>query len=684
MVNITNMRLKKKSKKILALFCLSALLVSLLSTNLIEFTVQINEIDNQASIKDIFIPKMAWYNNSEAPISIDSSGAQDWTWARSQPWCSKGDGSWSDPYIIENVTIDSGSGFDDCIEIRNSHDAYFRIQNCTLFNGTSGATQAGIHLVNTSKGLLIDNDCSYNYYGIYLEGSNNNTIQGNLAHHSTLYGIWLNYIQSASSFKSYNNTLLDNRCYNNSLGIRLNDASDIIITGNTCYNNSNTGIYLDSNNFRAKIIGNDCYNNTFNGLSVHSGCFNTTVQGNNFYYNEKGIALSMAGLITIEGNNCSFNTYGIFLTGSDNNTIKENIVNNNKNTGITLAAEYILGVYYFSLNNDLLGNDCNYNGFAGISLERSGNTEITGNDCYFNSAGIYLQQDCLDNSILRNNCSFNGHIGIDVLDNSHRTTVIGNNCSYNNAHGMEVMNCNDFTIINNTMSHNGKTIVAYCGLSTDSSNNMNITGNVFNDNIYAGIELDGNNINASLNTCSGNNLGIYIKSGTANEVAWNTLIGNIDCIIDFGTGTNIHDNICGNRPSNFVMDSDAENPDNDGSFTLTWNPASGAVNYTVYEYSGYITAINSSLGLPLASEITDLTLPLTGYSNGTYYFIVVAHNDNGDTLSNCLIVTVGIVPEEPGDGVIPGYPLYLLLTFFIVVTLILIKKKREKLPKFLN
>lgn len=166
-----------------------------------------------------------------------------------------------------------------------------------------------------------------------------------------------------------------------------------------------------------------------------------------------------------------------------------------------------------------------------------------------------------------------------------------------------------------------------------------------------------------------------------NEVAWNALIGNLNCIIDLGTLTIIHDNICGNRPSNFLLESDAGNPDNDGSFTLTWG-ASGAVNYTVYEHSGYITVINSSLGLPLTSETTDLFLPITGYSNGTYYFIVVAHNDNGDTLSNCLIVIVEIPPEGPSDGVIPGYPIYLLLTLFTLMTAILIKKKRAKLPKF--
>ena len=595
------MRLKNKIRKLLALFCFSALLIPLLCTNLIEFTTPINEIDNQTSIKEINIPKLAWYNNSEAPISIDATGSNDWTWARSQPWCSKGDGSWSDPYVIENVTIDAG-GPNDGIEIRNSQNMYFKIQNCTLFNGTIG-TQAGISLYNTSKGLLIDNDCSYNYYGINLEGSNNNT-------------------------------LLDNRCYNNSLGIRLNDASDIIITGNRCYNNSNTGIYLDNNNFRAKIIGNDCYNNTNNGLSIHNNCLNTTVRGNNFYYNERGISLTMAYLITIEGNNCSLNTYGIILSGSDNITIKENIVNNNKYTGISLTDEYFPTGSVYSQNNKLSGNDCNYNNY-GILSDGGGNHNITGNNCDNNRYyGILIQSNSLDNKILRNNCSFNSINGIFAGDGSHRTTVIDNNCSYNDQHGMDVMNCNDFTIINNTMSYNGKTIPSYCGLYTENSNNMNIRGNIFNDNIYAGvwirgddynltrntcnenangIMLDGNNINASLNTCSDNSVGIYITSGTGIEVAWNILIGNLNCILDLGTGTNIHDNICGNRPSSLLLESNAENPDDDGSFTLNW-VASGAVSYTVYEHTSFITVINSSVGSPLASETTDISLLITGYS----------------------------------------------------------------------
>jgi len=95
-------------------------------------------------------------------------------------------------------------------------------------------------------------------------------------------------------------------------------------------------------------------------------------------------------------------------------------------------------------------------------------------------------------------------------------------------------------------------------------------------------------------------------------------------------------------PDAFTLSSTASEPDDDdGAFDLNWESADGALTYSVYEYSSFINQINGSLTL-LASDITDLTLPLSGYSDGTYYFIVVAQNDYGDTLSNCIKVDVQI------------------------------------------
>ena len=104
-----------------------------------------------------------------------------------------------------------------------------------------------------------------------------------------------------------------------------------------------------------------------------------------------------------------------------------------------------------------------------------------------------------------------------------------------------------------------------------------------------------------------------------------------------------------NAPLNIVfkVSSNAGDPDIDGNFNLVWTPYPGANNYSVYEYSSYITEVNGSL-TSLATEISDLSLALDGYTDGTYYFIVVAHKDEGDIFSNCIKITVEIV-LPPGD-----------------------------------
>ena len=136
-------------------------------------------------------------------------------------------------------------------------------------------------------------------------------------------------------------------------------------------------------------------------------------------------------------------------------------------------------------------------------------------------------------------------------------------------------------------------------------------------------------------------------------------------------------------PDPFTLSSDAETPDTDGSFNLTWTSSALADNYSVYHHYSYITEINGSLTL-LADEITELSLILSNYLNGSYYFIVVAHNNNGDTLSNCIKIIVEIPPQGDGDGDgggnenIPGYPVYLLIIFIVLFTFLLIKKKHNK------
>ncbi|MFX1587970.1 MAG: right-handed parallel beta-helix repeat-containing protein, partial [Promethearchaeota archaeon] len=119
-------------------------------------------------------------------IVIDNTGGGNYTWAEAEAedWCS-GNGTLSNPFVIENVTIDATSG--SALLIRNS-DVYFRIENCTLFNSVN----AGIELNNVSNSQIIGNNCSNNNFGISLDQSINNEISTNFIINNSQYGILLN------------------------------------------------------------------------------------------------------------------------------------------------------------------------------------------------------------------------------------------------------------------------------------------------------------------------------------------------------------------------------------------------------------------------------------------------------------------------------------------------------------
>jgi len=129
-------------------------------------------------------------------------------------------------------------------------------------------------------------------------------------------------------------------------------------------------------------------------------------------------------------------------------------------------------------------------------------------------------------------------------------------------------------------------------------------------------------------------------------------------------------------PSPFTLSSDAESPDANGDFDLTWTPSTYADNYSLYVYSSLITEINGSLTL-LLDEVTDLSYEAFDYADGTYYFVVVAKNAFGTMLSNNIEVVVEI--EEPAqDTEIPGFEMWTLIFTITSVGLITILRKKKK------
>jgi len=224
-----------------------------------------------------------------------------------------GTGTYSDPYIIEDLVIDGG-GSGSGIWIENSN-VYFKIENCTIYYaGPSGRSfkEAGIKLEMVSNGSLINNNASNNnVYGLFFWYSNNNTISGNTVNNNAK-GIYLG--------GSDRNTVSGNTANNNLYGIRIKDSNYNIVSGNTVNNNNENGIILfDSSN--NTISGNTVNNNNENGIILFGSSNNTilgnTVNNNNLY----GIRIKDSNYNIVSGNTLIGNYKCIFETNCYGNVI---------------------------------------------------------------------------------------------------------------------------------------------------------------------------------------------------------------------------------------------------------------------------------------------------------------------------------------------------------------------------
>jgi len=141
------------------------------------------------------------------PFVIDDDGGGDYTWleASSEDWRS-GLGTWNNPYIIENITI-NGQNASTCLEIRDS-TTYFVVRNCKAYNSSS--PDSGLSLNNVENGIISNNNFSTNYYGISIRNCINVTINNNTLNNNLRYGL---YARNSDSNKIFNNTVIGNDIY---------------------------------------------------------------------------------------------------------------------------------------------------------------------------------------------------------------------------------------------------------------------------------------------------------------------------------------------------------------------------------------------------------------------------------------------------------------------------------------
>jgi parallel beta-helix repeat protein len=262
--------------------------------------------------------------------------------AQAEGW--PGNGTSGNPFIIEGLDINLGGAPGHGISISNTR-VNFIISNCNL-TVASVSPGSGIYLYNVTKGVLINNTCTSNTYGIYFDLSDSNTVANNTCDTNT-YGIYLD--------QSDSNTLSNNTFTNNNAGIYFWSSDSNTMANNTCDTNT-IGIYIRESSTSNTVVNNTCTSNTY------------------------GIYLDSSALNTLSNNTCSNNNAGIYFWSSDSNTVANNTCDTN-----------IIGIYIreSSASNTMANNTFTSNTY-GIYLDLSDSNTVANNTITSNIYGIYL------------------------------------------------------------------------------------------------------------------------------------------------------------------------------------------------------------------------------------------------------------------------------------------------------
>jgi len=291
-----------------------------------------------------------------------------------------GDGSAGSPFVINGLEINRGGFSGHCISISNTR-SNFTISNCNLTNAMVNPW-SGIYLINVTYGelagnsfnnnylgirltdshyvLIVNNTCLNNTYGIYLGGgSNNNTLLNNTCN--------FNYYGGGFSESSYNT--LVNSTYNDNIGngiYLVTNSYYNIVDNNTCANNE-AGIYLGARDSKANLntIRNNLCTGNIIGISLYEDADLNIISNNTCTGNSYGIRVL---------GNWRYGMFGSYIYYlPQNNDFLWNVIADNSINGY----EYLGGGNLFDYNywSDYIGDDIDGNGVGDSSYLFSGNQD---------------------------------------------------------------------------------------------------------------------------------------------------------------------------------------------------------------------------------------------------------------------------------------------------------------------
>lgn len=296
-------------------------------------------------------------------ITIDDDGDFE-----SQGWL--GDGSSSNPYRIENLSINAASA-NNRIKVWNTR-AHFLIKNCSL-TGATGSEYA-IQLLNVTNAVVTDNDIFGNPSSIEIINSTDVIFINNTCS-QTITGISVR----SNAAPTYNVQILNNTLTSGQDGMRGYDNNELTIADNHVSGFSNLGIYFYSSE-SVSIINNTCTNTGAVGIYVEDDVSDCIIFGNTVSTCLSGIHVEDTTFV-VANNSVSICTNGIYFDETDNNLVENNTIFGNDN-GIILNT--------YSDGNDIIWNFLEGNT---VQVEDNGGNNNIRNNYYGDHTGLDTNGD---------------------------------------------------------------------------------------------------------------------------------------------------------------------------------------------------------------------------------------------------------------------------------------------------
>jgi len=302
----------------------------------------------------------------------------------------RGNGSVTQPYIIENITIIWHGGYLPLLLIKET-SVYFIIQNC-IFDGGEIGGHSGLNLVQVSNGVIWNNTFTGDGTGLY-------------------------------SYECTNLIIDENIFSQNYIGVHIRYGAGLFnIMNNLFYNNTWEGmLFYDSFSTELNII-----NNTFEhgrGLST-SSTSNVNILNNRFIGVETGI--SSGGHNYVIKNNSFYNTSVGISTGSDYSSIRYNIFK-----GVER------GFYVGTAEQTDFSHNLIEDSYTGFWMDTCTNAIFNNNSLFRNVYGFYAYEEVSQNSIVNNTITDHQLTAIHFRSLSWKNIVSGN-LIINNSRGVHI------------------------------------------------------------------------------------------------------------------------------------------------------------------------------------------------------------------------------------------------------